>query len=86
MDHSDQIEEEIKLIEKLLGTGRGSVDDMILDVKRSMLDPENTNTVYDSQDIRGKIGKIADNTVPEEPEIRSTVERQRGNPPGFKEA
>lgn len=86
LDYSDQIQQEIELIDKLSGQNSiyepGSIDDLIINIRQAMLDPENQNTVNDSQDIRGRnIGTIADNTV-EDPN-ESITENRRGLPPGY---
>jgi hypothetical protein len=79
LDYVDQLEQELVLINRLLGSGLGSVDDQILDVKREMRNPGAANVVV-SNDIYGHdIGEVADNLLPDA-EGEAVREKQRGGP------
>ena len=63
LDYSDQLQEEIKLIAKLLGDGKGSVDDQILQVDIQAATPGSMNVVRDLNDMFGLfIGRVGDIT------------------------
>jgi hypothetical protein len=81
LDYSDQLGEEIKLIDRIMGEGRGSVDDQILDIRIEMRNPDNMNVV-DSADTYGqRIAEVSDPTLPDAAE-RARMENQRGGPGG----
>lgn len=79
LDYSDQLEQEIKLIDKLLNGVRGTVNDQILDVRLEMQNPEAANVVVTKDKFGQSIGKIADNTFDDAPE-EAALNDQRGGP------
>jgi len=61
LDYSDQIMNEIKHIEVLLGDGEGSLDRLILNAQLEMFSSGNFGVVEDSEDLYGlRIGRVAD--------------------------
>lgn len=83
LDHSDQLQQEKILIEKLL-TEAGSVDSLISRIEVQMLTPYTANTTEDRQDLFGlNIGNVSDRTLASAEEL-AMAEGQRGGPGGQK--
>jgi len=78
LDYSDQIQQEIALIDKLLGISLGSFDDQLTSVEILISRPESANVVQNLDDRFGlDIGKPTDFTFDDAEERKSTY-KERG--------
>lgn len=78
MDYSDQVQQEISLIDKLLDIGLGSFDDQLTQVEILISRPESANVVQNLNDRFGlDIGRPADFTFDDALQ-RQDTEKERG--------
>lgn len=78
LDYSDQLQQEISLIDKLLGVGSGSFQDQVTSVEVIMVQPGYANVVSDLEDQHGlNIGRPNDLSFADAEE-REKTKAERG--------